>query len=150
MSKIIGKILSPEIMNLINKTKITAVLATVSEDGWPNTAPMHLITAINEIKLRLSIGKMHDTYNNIKHNGRVMINILEKDDTAISIKGKARIVRDPMNGNKSMAMIEIDIVEIKSDTTPTLIVKEGIKTIHRSEKTQNFFNLMFTELSENM
>ncbi|HHW04074.1 MAG TPA: pyridoxamine 5'-phosphate oxidase family protein [Thermoanaerobacterales bacterium] len=147
MSKILGSELTRELVNLLNSKGVTVVLATISGDNYPNTTPVHLITAPNEKKVRMALGKMHQSYMNIKANENVMINILESNDTAISIKGNARIIKDPMEGNKNMAMVEVEVLEIKSDTTPTLIVTDGIKTKHRTAKTPEFFRLMFDELN---
>jgi len=147
MSKILGNVLTPQIVELINSQSIVVVIATVSEDLMPNTTPIHLITAPSNKKLRMAVARMHQAYKNIKTNNNVMINILEVDDTAVSIKGVANIIKDPMEGNKAMAMLEIDVKEIKEDTTPTLIVSGGVKTKIRSKKTPNFFRVMFEELN---
>lgn len=147
MSKILESTMTKEIRDLLNSKNVTVVLATISEDNYPNTTPIHLITAPSEKKIRIALGKMHQSYLNIKANGKIMISMLESNDMALSIKGNARIVKDPMDGNKNMAMVEIDVQEIKSDTTPTVIVVEGIKIKHRTAKTAEFFRLMFEELN---
>jgi predicted pyridoxine 5'-phosphate oxidase superfamily flavin-nucleotide-binding protein len=146
MSKVLGDKLTPDVMALINDKKTVAVLATVSPDGYPNTAPMHLIVAPDDKNLLLAIGSMHCSYNNIKENGKVMLSILDDQDTALSIKGNAKVIKEAMDGHKSMAMVKVEVLEIKGDTTPTLIVTSGVKTAVRSKKTPEFFRAMFNEL----
>lgn len=51
-----------------------------------------------------------------------------------------------MEGNPAMCMIEFKVEEVKSDTTPTVIVTEGVRSKHRTEKTESFFRSMFDEL----
>jgi len=147
MSKILGNVLTPQIVELINSQSIVVVIATVSEDLTPNTTPIYLITAPSNKKLRMAVARRHQTYKNIKTNNNVMINILEVDDTAVSIKGEANIIKDSMEGNKATAMLEIDVKEIKDDTTPTIIISEGVKTKICSKRTHDFFRAMFEELN---
>ncbi|TGE32216.1 pyridoxamine 5'-phosphate oxidase family protein [Desulfosporosinus sp. Sb-LF] len=146
MSKIIGNSLPEEIVDLFEKELTTVVVSTLTPEGFPHAMPVHLIFAPNDKTFRMALVKSHQTTTNIKNNGKAFITVLEGTDIAMGIKGTARVVREPMEGNAAMCMVEFDIEQIKSDTTPTVIVTEGINKKHRSPKTADFFRAMFDEL----
>ncbi|MDK2821150.1 MAG: hypothetical protein PWP31_1115 [Clostridia bacterium] len=146
MSKIIGNSLPQEIVDLFNKELTTVVLSTLSTEGYPHAMPVHLLFAPNNKTIRMALMKTHQTTENIKKHSKVFITVLEGTDIAMGIKGTAKVIKDTMDGNKAMCMIEINVEQIKSDTTPTVIVNEGIKIKHRSPKTASFFRTMFDEL----
>lgn len=146
MSKILGSILPKEVVELFNKELTTVILSTVTEKGEPHAMPVHLMVAPDDKTIRLALVKVHKTTENIKQNSKAFITVLEGSDIAIGIKGSARITREPMEGNAAMCMVEFKVEEIKSDTTPTVIVNNGVRSEHRTEKTKNFFREMFDEL----
>lgn len=148
MSKIIGDSLPPEVVDLFNKELTTVIVSTVTEDGVPHAMPVHLLAAPNDKTIRMSLVKGHQTVANIKNNGQAFITVLEATDLAMGIRGTAKVVREPMNNNPAMCMVEFKVEQIKSDTTPTVIVTQGVRTQHRTEKTANFFRTNFDELFE--
>ena len=148
MSKIIGDTMTEQLVELFNKELTTVILSTVSEEGFPHAMPVHLLAAPDGKTIRMSIMKVHQTTTNIKNNGKLFITVLEGPDLAFGIKGTAKVVKEPMEGNAAMCVVEFAVEEIKSDTTPTVIVTEGVRTKHRTEKTKDFFRIMFDELSK--
>lgn len=146
MSKIIGNALPQEIVDLFNKELTTVIVSTVTDEGYPHAMPVHLLAAPDDKTIRMALVKAHQTTANIKNNGKAFITVLEGEDLAVGIKGTARVTREPMEGNGAMVMIEFKVEEIKSDTTPTVIVSDGVRTKHRSSKTADFFRTMFDEL----
>lgn len=146
MSKFIGNELSEEVVELFNKELTTVILSTVTAEGFPHAMPVHLMVATDNKTIKLALMKMHKTTENIKQNSSAFISVIEGPDIAISIKGSARVVKEPMEGNAAMSMVEFIVEEVKSDTTPTVIVTEGIRSKHRTDKTKDFFRVMFDEL----
>lgn len=146
MSKIIGESLPVEVVELFNKELTTVVVSTITSEGLPHAMPVHLLAAPNDKTIRMALVKGHQTVANIKDNGKVFISILEGTDLAMGIRGSAKVVREPMEGNPAMCMVEINVEQIKSDTTPTAIVTDGVRIKHRSDKTATFFRDMFDEL----
>lgn len=146
MSKIIGDSLPQEVIDLFDREITTVVLSTVTEDGYPHAMPVHLIKALDENTIRMALVKNHQTTLNIKNNSKVMLTVLDGHDIALGIKGEAKVIKEPMDGNKAMVLIEALVKEIKSDTTPTVIVSSGVRTKHRTGKTSAFFRAMFDEL----
>lgn len=148
MSKIVGISMSSEIVNLLNKELTTVLVSTVTAEGFPHSMPVHLLAALDDSTVRMALMKSHQTVVNIKDNGNTFISILEGSDVAVGIKCTAKVIREPMKGNSAMCMVEFKVQEIKSDTTPTVIVTDGVRTKHRSPKTADFFRVMFDELYE--
>lgn len=146
MSKILGDTLPPEVVELFNKELTTVIVSTITPEGFPHAMPVHLLAAPDGKTVRMALVKAHQTTANIKDNGKAFITVLDGPDLAMGIKGTARVVREPMEGNAAMCMVEFKVEQVKSDTTPTVIVTEGVRTKHRSQKTAEFFRVMFDEL----
>ncbi len=148
MSKIIGDSMTKELMDLFNKESLTVVMSTVTPEGNPHSMPVHLMAASDEKTIRIALVKAHQTVSNIKEKGKAVISVLEGPDISLSIMGDIKVIKEPMEGSSVMCMVEFKVREIKSDTTPTLIVTEGVRFKHRTEKTKNFFKAMFDELKQ--
>ena len=91
------------------------VLATVDTDGAPRTAPFGSLRAINPKLLRLACNQHHDTYANMCRDGRVSVALLAPPDIAVSIRGRARVVKERMDTGEQLAVLEIDVEEVKND-----------------------------------
>ena len=74
-----------------------AVVATVNPDGTPRTAPFGSLRAVTPRLLRFITWHGHDTYANLCRDGRVMVALLAPPDIAVSVNGRARVVREQMN-----------------------------------------------------
>jgi uncharacterized pyridoxamine 5'-phosphate oxidase family protein len=122
-----SKELSQEVIDIINRQATIVVVATVDEDGSPRTAPFGWVYAKDGRTLRFSTSRGHDTYKNIVRDGRVMICLLEEGNTAISIKGNARVCKEQLSTSKQSAMVEVDITGIKIDVTGVASVVSGIR-----------------------
>lgn len=91
------------------------IVATVDVDGFPRTAPFGSLRAITPGLLRLCCNRHHDTYTNLCRDGRVMVAVLAPPDIAVGIRGQARVVKEKMNTGDHLAILEIDIEEVKND-----------------------------------
>jgi hypothetical protein len=120
--------LSQQVIDLLNRDVTIVIVATVDEDGSPRTAPFGWVYAPDSQHLRFATSRGHDTYKNIVRNGRVMVCLLEEENIALSIKGNAKVCKDPLDSWQHMAMVEIDITAIKSDVTRVGNVISGINT----------------------
>jgi uncharacterized pyridoxamine 5'-phosphate oxidase family protein len=119
--------LGQEVIDIINRQATIVVVATVDEDGSPRTAPFGWVYAKDGRTLRFSTSRGHDTYKNIVRDGRVMVCLMEEGNTAISIKGNARVCKEQLSVREHCAMVEVDIKSIKSDVTSVASVISGIK-----------------------
>lgn len=91
------------------------IVATVDSDGRPRTAPFGSLRAITPQLLRLACGNYHDTYVNLRRDGQVSVAVLAPPDIAVSIRGRARIIKGQMDIAKHLVAVEIDIEEVKND-----------------------------------
>lgn len=148
MSKILGNSLPRNVIDLFNQELTSIVLSTITPQGYPHAMPVHLLCATDEKTIMMALVNNHQTTTNIKDNGKAMVTALDGEDVAVGIKGTAVVVKEPMDANKAMVAVEFKVEEIKSDTTPTVIVKQGVRFVHRSSKTAEFFRKCFDELCQ--
>lgn len=146
MSKILGDKLPHNVRDLFNQETTSVVLSTVTSQGYPHAMPVHLLCAPDEKIVLMALVKNHQTTVNIRDNGKAMLTVLDGEDIAVGIKGTAAVVKEPMDANKAMVAVEFKVEEIKSDTTPTVVVTQGVRFDHRSNKTAEFFRTCFDEL----
>ncbi len=147
MSKILGNSLPDEVLKMLRSKIPTVVVATVSEDGTPNTTPIHLIYAKDSKTILMAMALQHKGTSNIKDNRDVMICMCEKGDINVSIKGKGKVVREPMICNKAMCIVQVDIEFVKDDSTHSETTS-GIRYRCVTERGENFIQEVFTELEK--
>ncbi|MFO8110311.1 MAG: pyridoxamine 5'-phosphate oxidase family protein [Thermoplasmata archaeon] len=145
MSKILGESLPEEALNMLRSKIPSVVVATVSREGEPNTTPVHLIYAKDQKTILMAMALQHQGTANIKDNGKVMICMCEENDINVSIKGKAEVVREPMECNKAMCMIKVDVANVKDDSTHSETTS-GIRYRCVTERGERFIRDIFTEL----
>ena len=145
MSNILGDSLPPEVYKVLTDRLSTTIVATVSPDGFPNTTPVHLLTAKDTKTLLMAMALRHQGTANIKDNGRAMVSLCEQGNVNVSIKGTGRIVREPMECNKAMCVVQLDITEVKDDSTHSRTTT-GIRYQCMSPKSVEFISDVFDEL----
>jgi len=91
------------------------IVATVDPDGTPRTAPFGSLRAATPRLLRLACLRYHDTYANLRRNGRATVALLAPPDIAVSITGQARVVKEKVDANEQIAILEIDVEQVKND-----------------------------------
>jgi hypothetical protein len=122
--------LPPDVFSVLRKPNKAinpvTIVATVDPDGKPRTAPFGSLRAANPRLLRLACNRYHDTFSNICRNGQVSVAVLAQPNIAVSILGRARIVRKEMEIAEHFVILEIDIEEVKNDMMRRGIIKNGI------------------------
>ncbi len=73
------------------------VVATVDVNGGPHTAPFGSICFVFSKIMRFGCEQKHETYENIKRNGQVVVSLVAPPDNAVSIRGKARVAKSAWN-----------------------------------------------------
>ena len=91
------------------------IVSTVDADGAPRTAPFGSLRAVSPGLLRLACAQYHDTYANLCRDGRVSVALLAPPNIAVSIRGQARVIKQGMEMGEQLAVLEIDIEEVKND-----------------------------------
>lgn len=122
--------LPPEIYAVLHKPhraiNPVTIVATVDSDGRPRTAPFGSLRAITPQLLRLACGNYHDTYVNLCRDGQVSVAVLAPPNIAVSIRGRARIVKAQMEVAKHLVVVEIDVEEVKNDMMQRGIIESAI------------------------
>jgi len=124
-----------------------AIVATVNPDGTPRTAPFGSLRAVTPQLLRMISMRYHDTYANLRRDGRVTVALLAPPSIAATVRGRARVVRERMNADEHSAVVEIDVEEVKNDMARSIVVETGI-TISAREKFRDWFEAGLAELDE--
>lgn len=115
-----------------------AIVATVDPDGIPRTAPFGSLRAIAPKLLRLICYRHHTTYTNFQ-NGCVSVALVAPPDCAVSVCGRARIVREYMKTDERYAVVDIDIEEVKNDMVRIVSIESAI-TISPREEYRTWFS----------
>ena len=102
------------------------IVATVDADGAPRTAPFGSLRAVTPGLLRLACNHHHDTYANLCRDGRVSVALLAPPDIAVSIRGRARVVREGMATGEHLAVVEIDVDEVKNDMMRRGVIESAV------------------------
>jgi hypothetical protein len=123
-----------------------AIVATVDPDGTSRTAPFGSLRAVTPRLLRLCSHHAHDTYLNLCRDGRVSV-ALVSPDVSVSVRGRARLVRERMQHDADFAILEIDVQEVKNDMAYRIVVESGI-VIHAKEKYRPWYEGAMAELEE--
>lgn len=110
-----------------------AVLATVDPDGKPRTAPFGSLRAVTPRLLRLCSMRYHDTCANLIRDRRVSIFMISPPDIAVSVQGRARMVRDEMETDGNFVIFEIDIESVKNDMAYRIVIDSGIEITPKAE-----------------
>lgn len=147
MSAFLGTELTSTLKDLFDKRISTVIVATLDRDLRPHTAPFHYIVVCNPGRLRLAISKELLTYRHIIDNSYVALAVLEEGDVAVCIKGSARVVLPEMDCDCNMAVVEVEIDEIRRDNSQTHYVTQGIRIRHRGEADLLEARKIFLELT---
>jgi hypothetical protein len=115
MSLILGNELPERAINYLQVGRLV-IMATVDERGWPDTAPISWITALDKRTLRIAVSREVATYRNIQRNENVIISLLGGAMT-LGIRGRARVISDSIDDiSLPMAMVEMIVDEVKDDS----------------------------------
>ena len=146
--KVLGNELPRRAFELLNKEITTVVIATVDEDGYPRTAPFHWIVAKNKKTLRVAVNPHHVTCENIKRNEKVMVCVIDQNNTAIGIKGRAKVIKEAMETVPwHICIVEIEIEQIKSDALQWIPIKHGVR-FETAKRVKGLMRKAFNELKE--
>ena len=108
-----------------------ATLTTVDADGFPRTAPFGSLRAVTPRLLRLICWQRHDTYANLLRDGRVSVSLVSPPDVAVSVRGRARLVRERMTVDEAFAVFEIDVESVKNDMAYRVTIESAIEIAPR-------------------
>jgi hypothetical protein len=143
--------LPPEVFEVLRKPNReinpVTIVATVDPDGTPRTAPFGSVRAVMPRLLRMISLHYHDTYANLCRDGRVMVALVAPPNIAVSIGGRARVVRERMNTHEHSAILEIDVQEVKNDMPRRGDIGSDITFFPHGEH-RDWFEAALAELEE--
>lgn len=144
--------LPPEVFSIWRKPdraiSPVAIVATVDADGTPRMAPYGSVRAVTPRILRFSPAHYQTTYVNLRREARVAVMLISPPNCAVSIRGRARVVRERMHCADDRAILEIDINEVKNDMVPSVTIESGV-TIYARPDYQDWFHMVVGELEDN-
>ena len=122
--------LPPDVFAVLHKPNRAinpvTVVATVDPDGTPRTAPFGSLRAVTPKLLRLACNHYHDTYANLCRDRRVSVALLAPPNIAVSILGRARVVKEQMDVAEHLVVVEIDVEEVKNDMMRRGIIESAV------------------------
>jgi hypothetical protein len=124
-----------------------AIVATTDADGTPRSAPFGSLRAVTPRLLRFSPSHYQSTYAILRRDGRTMVTMVSLPNIAVSIRGRARVLRERMVTDENRAIVEIHIEEVKNDMVPTVVIENAV-TISAREEYRNWFQTLLAEIEE--
>lgn len=123
------------------------IVATVDPDGSPHTAPFGSVRAVTPQLLRMISLRFHDTYANLQRDGRAVVAVVAPPDIAVSIRGRARVLREQMRADPNSAILEIAVEEVKNDMVRSGAI-EGAIAFAPWDEVRRWFEEALAELEE--
>jgi hypothetical protein len=148
MAKHVGIKLPDDLLEVLKKGQTVGVLATFSEKGLPHTTPIQCLYPKGLESLLISIHKDHQGYHNMVWQKKVMICIMDENNVAYSILGRAGVVRAPSEVHPLMNVVRLDIIDIKSDVSVLMKVDSGIRWSYTSWEAEELSVSLFNELKD--
>jgi hypothetical protein len=146
LALLVGTELNSTLIDLFTKRVNTVIIASIDSEYRPHTAPFNHIAVHDSKHLRVAMSKYHQTLQNIVENVYVAIEILDEGDIAVCIKGTAQVIKEAMDVDCNLVVIEIEINEIRKNNSLDFFVTQGIRTRHKSEPSLHYSCKIFHEL----
>ena len=147
MAKHVGVKLPDDLFAILQKGTV-AVLATFSEKQVPHTTPINTLYPKGRESILMSIHKDHTGYHNMVWQKKVMLCILDEENVAYSVLGRAGVVRAPSIVHPLMNVVRIDIIDIKCDRSGLSRVDAGVKWSYTSPEAAELSLALLGELKE--
>ncbi len=143
-----GVKLPEDLIRILRKGKTVVVLATFSDKGLPHTTPIQCVYPKGDESILMSIHKDHAGYHNMVWQKKVMLCVLDEDNVAYSVLGRAGVVRAPSSIHPLMNVVRIDIIDIKSDRSPLSRIESGVRWGFTSPEAEELTIALMDELKE--
>jgi len=147
MAKHVGVKLPDDLFAILQKGTV-AVLATFSEKQVPHTTPINTLYPKGRESILMSIHKDHTGYHNMVWQKKVMLCVLDEENVAYSVLGRAGVVRAPSIVHPLMNVVRIDIIDIKCDRSGLSRVDTGVKWSYTSPEAAELSLALLGELKE--
>lgn len=106
------KLLQP-LIDYLQKERLVLLATIDHETGAPNVSAISWVYAKNETTVLFSVDNRSRIVQNIKQNGKIVLNLMANEST-YSISGDAKIIQEKMEGIPlKLALIQLDINEVR-------------------------------------
>lgn len=148
MVKHIGLKFPEDLRTALLNEKPIVVLATFSETGVPHTMPVHIVYPKGDESILMSLHKDSVGYQNMAWQKKVSINVLNGNDVAYTLIGRAGVVRAPSSVHPLMHVVRIDVIEILSDKSALVSIDSGVTWSYTSPEAEEVCTALMGELKE--
>jgi hypothetical protein len=126
--------------------KTIAVLSTQNEEvhAIPITAPLR----IGDRQILLRLKRCRESLARLREHPKVALTIFAKGNLAITARGPARVVQEPMLGAPMFAAVAIDVENIDDHRQRDLVVDSGVSLDWTNERTDQFLQEHLNALRE--
>jgi len=131
-----------------NPNRVVSVVGSINEDGSPNTAPISLFYCPNKKIIYMGMVTDSTTIQNIKRDGRIIIETIYAGDISFGISAKATVIKEPLESNSKTAAVRVDVQSVKRDTSPAQMILGGIKTMPRTDRAAEYEKMVLKEIVE--
>jgi hypothetical protein len=148
MIKNIGIEIPQDIFNLLKSGKVLAHLITFSDKGIPNLTLVSTIFPKNRESILLTMLSDNVGYRNMVWQKKVVLSIIEGNNIAINIIGRAGVLLAPSRVHPTMHVAQIDVIDIFDDLPILISIENGIGWRHASSETKVLHDALIKELQE--
>ena len=87
---------------------------------------------------------LHDTYANLCRDERVTVALLAPPNLAVSVRGRAMVVRERMSEDEDYAAVDIEVEAVKNDMVLIVVIDTAV-TISAQGMAQDWFEAVLGE-----
>jgi len=112
-----------------------AVLITLGDDE-PHAIPVSAPVRAGHRRILLNLHRTRDSLRRLRERPRVALTILAAENIALTARGSAHIIQEPMTGAPDYAAIAIDVEVIDDHRQPAFQLEAGPdrRWVHESER----------------
>jgi len=105
-------------------TRTIAVLATL--DDGPYAIPVSAPLRVGDRRILLSLHRTRGSLSRLREHPQVALAVLTRGNIAFTVRGRARIVQEPMAAAPDYAAVAIDVAQIHDHRQAAFLVEAGV------------------------
>ena len=106
-------------------TRTIAILATVEGDR-PHAIPVSARVRAGDRRILINLHHTRDSLQRLREHHSVALTILTDDNIALTARGRANVVQDPMTVAPEYVAVAIDVESIDDHRQPGFVVDSGV------------------------
>jgi len=105
-------------------TRTVAVLSTV--DPAPHAIPISAPVRVDDRRVLFSLHRERDSLARLRERPEVALTVLAEGNLAFTVRGRARVVEDPMSVASEYVAVELDVQDVDDHRQPAFEVDAGV------------------------